>query len=102
MCTPSTIDINLGGQGLDVGHVKLLMDRLTVEPNSVRKLNLAGNKLGDDGAKMIADQVAQLCELTHLHLAKNGIGDEGAEAVRAAVEQLPCFRGLDLRNNPCR
>jgi len=101
MCFPGATDINLGGQSLSPTHMELLMARLVYECSGLRRLNLAGNELGDEGAIILADNLKCLPQLTHMHLAKNGIGNAGAEAVCCAASLLPDFRGLDMKDNPC-
>merc|ERR1712039_888569 len=74
-CAPGEVDINLSGQGLDDDHVKLFMESLVMTNCDVHRLKLAGNKIGNAGAEIIAENMKLLPALTHLHLAGNGIED---------------------------
>ncbi|MCB9743208.1 MAG: hypothetical protein H6741_14300 [Alphaproteobacteria bacterium] len=58
----------------------------------LRRLDLRGNAIGDEGAAALAD----IESLTELRLEDNCIGPAGA----LALTSLPRLRALDLRRNP--
>lgn len=60
-------------------------------------LDLAGNAIGDEGAKALAGS-DNLSRLTSLDLAGNAIGAEGAKAL-AGLENLSSLTSLDLGSN---
>jgi len=64
----------------------------------VRKLNLYGNNLGDEGAQLLA-RCPHLINLTHLFLPANQIGFPGAQAL-ADSRFLVNLRVLMLHSNP--
>jgi len=64
---------------------------------SLAHLDLRGNRIGDEGARALA-QSPHLASLTLLDLAYNGIGDEGTRAL-AQSEHLASLTHLDLGGN---
>ena len=65
-------------------HVEALCE--AVNKYEVKKLQLAGNQLGDAGAEAIAAMLRTNRSLMLLHLKENKIGDAGKKALREAVE----------------
>ena len=55
-------------------------------------LDLAGNSIGDEGVKAIADSLKSgMAVLTKLNLEYNDMGDAGEKAVRDAVKDRSGF-----------
>lgn len=63
---------------------------------TLRSLQLAASRLGDDGAIALADGLARNRSLDDLSLASNAIGPRGAAALAAAVAAHPALTSLDL------
>lgn len=61
------------------------LKRLLVERGSITKLNLAANRLGDGGARAVADCLPYCTQLKHLDLRNNGIGESGLIALAGAL-----------------
>ena len=57
----------------------------TFASGSLNALNLYNNKIGDAGAKAIADAIGASGSLAELNLRYNQIGDEGAKALAGAI-----------------
>lgn len=62
-------------------------------------LVLAGNQIGDEGAKALARALVTNTCLATLDLAGNLIGDEGAEALARVLVTNTCLTTLDLADN---
>jgi hypothetical protein len=62
-------------------------------------LDLSENRIGDEGAKLIAKGLAKNSALTTLHLSTNEFGDEGAKAMAKALAKNSTLTSLDLREN---
>ena len=69
----------------------------TLLPGCLFSLYLRGNRIGDEGARALA-QSPHLASLTHLDQSFNGIGDEGAMAL-AQSEHLASLTQLNLGSN---
>jgi Ran GTPase-activating protein (RanGAP) involved in mRNA processing and transport len=67
--------------------------------SSLTTLNLAGNYIGDDGAKALSAALAQNSSLTTLNLTDNEIGADGAQALGAALAQNSSLTTLNLSYN---
>uniref|UniRef100_A0A0G4HKE0 Uncharacterized protein n=1 Tax=Chromera velia CCMP2878 TaxID=1169474 RepID=A0A0G4HKE0_9ALVE len=70
---------------------------------SLQTLNLSTNKIGDEGAKALAEalRARALPSLQSLNLSTNKIGDEGVKALAKVLKQttLPFLQSLDLSDN---
>ena len=70
---------------LEDSHVEKLCGFLKGK-NLIKSLNLRRNKIGDRGAKAIADYIKKGDKaLTKLELERNEIGDQGGEALHDAM-----------------
>ena len=56
-------------------------------------------KIGEDGAVILAHAMATNSTVTHLRLSNNGVGDSGAAALAKAVEINSTLTELDLSDN---
>ena len=65
-------------------------------------LKLRGTKIGDAGAKALAEALKTNGELTTLHLGHNGIEAEGAAALAAALTSNAALTSLHLVGNAIR
>jgi hypothetical protein len=65
----------------------------------VTELSLSGNKIGDEGAKAIADALKVNAVLTKLWLDENNIGPEGAIAIAEALKVNAVVTTLYLMGN---
>lgn len=84
--------------GWNEGKVSFLAALLAHKSGRLlRTLNLAGSRLGDEGAAALAAS-ASLSALDGLDLGYNYIGNEGAAALAASVH-LAALRELTLRGN---
>ncbi len=87
--------VNLGLHGkLGAKGVRLLAEAPDLA--AIRKLNLAGCRLGDDGVAALLASPHLAC--TQLTLRENDISDEGVEALAGALALAPC-RALFLARN---
>ncbi|XP_065138257.1 NLR family CARD domain-containing protein 3-like [Paramisgurnus dabryanus] len=78
-----------------------LTSALTSNPSHLRDLNLAYNKFGDSGVKVISDVLKNPdCKLDLLWLMDCNITDEGCVALSSALKSNPShLRKLNLSNN---
>jgi Ran GTPase-activating protein (RanGAP) involved in mRNA processing and transport len=70
--------------------------------SSLKTLNLAGNRILDDGAKAIADVLPSNSTLTSLNLEYNDITSVGIESVSQALMQNVSLQELSLASNDLR
>lgn len=87
--------VNLGLHG-ELGAEGARVLAQAPELAAVRKLNLAGCRLGDDGVAALLDSPHLAC--TQLTLRENDIGDQGAQALAGAPALAGC-RALFLARN---
>lgn len=89
------VELPLSNLG-DVG-VTRLASRL---PSSmVRRLELNGNHIGDEGAEALAAALKAHRIITSIELSDNNIGDRGAKALARAFRELPSLTSVYLVNN---
>ena len=63
---------------------------------SLRRLDLAGNCVGDEGAAELAAGLSNNFKLRQLNLASNDLADEGARALAPALARNYSLGGVDL------
>ena len=74
--------------------------RESFSPLALEKLNLASNKLRDQGAQVLARLLTQpTCQLQHLELARCHMTNVGATALAHAMTQNNSLRVLGLAHN---
>ena len=66
----------------------------------LRELNLYENKIGDEGAKALAEALQENQTLTSLVLWDNKIGDEGGKALLEALQKNQTLTTIYLSDNP--
>ena len=69
-----------------------------------KQLNLRGNYIDDEGAKIIARAIEKTPQvfLQQLYLGRNRIGDEGAQALALVLKKNQMLQQLDLSQNRIR
>lgn len=63
------------------------------------KLDIAGNELGDEGVKAIADSLSKLTDLTYLNMFYNKLGKEGAQTIAAFLSKLTNLTNFNISSN---
>ena len=63
---------------------------------SIKNLWLAGNKLGDEGARILSDMLKENTTLTELSLRDNSVGSEGVVHLENSLHFNYSLQGLDL------
>ncbi len=86
------------GSILDVVNMDLL-SCLWAKNAYLAELNLLGCRMGDAGAKAIADGLRQNSTLTSIDLRYNGIGDAGAAAIADGLRQNANLQSIYLGAN---
>ncbi|XP_051965530.1 NACHT, LRR and PYD domains-containing protein 3-like [Xyrauchen texanus] len=78
-----------------------LAKALSSESSCLKELNMNGNKLQDEGAKLLSEGIQNPhCKLEILRLGDNGITDEGCAALASALISNPShLKKLVLSNN---
>lgn len=72
---------------------------LIAENKQVIRLDLEGTHIGPQGAEVVVDACARNDALKTLHLQRNGIGDEGAAKIAFALEKNFTLTELELEGN---
>ena len=70
----------------------------TPYPN-LRKITLNNNKIGDEGAKYLAEKFPQMKILEELNISKNGITEKGATEIAKGLADRKMFYILDISHN---
>jgi Ran GTPase-activating protein (RanGAP) involved in mRNA processing and transport len=90
--------LDLGGNRLEARAVAPIVD--AARRGAIRRLSLAVNALGDEGARLVADALAAGAPLDALGLGSNGIGPDGVVALGEALGRAPSLTSLDLSRAP--
>ena len=85
----------LGGNRIGAEGAKLLAELLRVNPG-IKALLLNVNHLEDEGAELLADGLRQNTTLEELGVGSNHIGMEGIAALLPALRAHPALTSLDL------
>ncbi|KAJ4454126.1 putative Protein NLRC3 [Paratrimastix pyriformis] len=91
-------ELNLSSKGLTDVAALMLAEWLQTN-QSVTKLHLGFNQIGDEGASGFAFALTLNTTLRELYLANNQIGDKGAGALAAGLAQNRTLRMLTLAAN---
>ncbi|MDR0774459.1 MAG: hypothetical protein LBE72_04040 [Rickettsia sp.] len=87
---------------LDLSNSKVQLDKEILEAiieNPISELDLSGNNLGNNGAKVVAGIIQNSTNLKILKLSNNQIGSEGMGALSSAFDHNKTVTDLDLSNN---
>ena len=85
---------------LDEETIVLRTAATTLVDVMLQTVNLAGNEIGDEGAREVARAIARNSRITELSLADNKIGYKGGRAIAAMLEAEACaLVKLDVSNN---
>ena len=90
--------LNLMGNRVGYDGAMVVADYLRCHPN-LQTLNLESNMIGKDGAKAIADCLEHCPDLQTLNLGDNVIEIDGARAVADGLKHCPNLQTLDLKWN---
>lgn len=86
-CEP-TVDLDLSRRELRVGSAAVVAACVAINPVS-KSLDMSGNKLCNEGIRVIGEQLAHNTSLTELNLSGNdNIGEAGQELVAAARRRM--------------
>ncbi|KOO27685.1 hypothetical protein Ctob_014594 [Chrysochromulina tobinii] len=94
----SVTELNLSYWGLHV-PAALLVAYLIPATSVLKNCYLLNNKIGNEGAKAIAEALKVNAVLTSVDLRVNSIGDEGAKAIAEALKVNAVLTILSLGNN---
>jgi len=84
----------------DIGNPgAILFADALAENRGIMNLNLGGNRIGDEGAARLAKALQNCDKLQVLCLSFNRIGDTGAKVLARLVEKHPTLRLLNLDGN---
>lgn len=78
---------------------KALAGLIASSRSKLRLLDLSVNRIGDAGARRIAEALRASTTIRRLNLASNGIGEEGGAALAHAVATQTSLRILNLSRN---
>jgi hypothetical protein len=96
----SATQLDWYAKGLTAGDCKVIAHLMAAKFMPVLTiLGLAGNEIGDEGAKAIAEALKVNPVLTELNLWNNSIGPEGAKAIAEALKVNPVLTKLNLEVN---
>lgn len=79
-------------------NIKYFMEAIK-NNNTIVKMNLDKNNIGDEGAKYIADALKTNTSLIELSLTHNLIGNEGAKHIADALKTNTSLKELNLSHN---
>lgn len=78
--------------------VRLLCQAM-IDNNTVTKIDLSNNVIGDVGACILADLLAANSTVTDVSLRRNSIGNRGAQRLGDVLRSNTTIRSLDLSDN---
>ena len=90
--------LDLSGNNIDDDGAKMIANAL-IDNNSLKTLYLSSNNIASDGAKAIADAIKGNHCLESLILGSNNICDDGAKAIADTIKVNHSLKRLDLRDN---
>ena len=99
----SLTSLRLGRNQFGVPGVQALAALIQDEDNnasSLLTLDLRGNRIGNQGAFLIAQALKSNASLHYLYLQSNEIDNEGVEALASSLRHNTVLRTLDLQSNP--
>ena len=67
-------------------NLKILFDRIA--QTNIRMMNLEGNHIGDEGARIIASGTLKDSKVHTLHLGYNDLGDSGAKTIHDGIVNI--------------
>ena len=67
--------------------------------NTIKALNVAGNKLGSEGAEKFGKVLGKLTLLLNLNISRNNLKSEGAKYLASALGKMPDLLLLHAENN---
>lgn len=84
------LNLSLRFCAIDKNGAKKIADRInTFAPQTLVRLNLSSNFLGDEGVALIADALRANRTLLILNLADNQITDRGCEKLAQVLQMFP-------------
>ena len=92
------VKLDMSGNNIDDDGAKMIADSLKIN-HSLKALYLSSNNIGDDGAKIISDALKVNHSVESLILGSNMIGDDGVKAIADALGINHSLEKLDLRDN---
>ena len=96
-CAESEEILNLDLSGLKGWNNDMIL--LLAKFSKLRTLSLSGNKMGDLGAKLVADFLRGNGTLKVLHISENNIGDVGAKYIAECLQVNTSLQDLWLGIN---
>eukprot|EP00300_Choanocystis_sp_HF-7_P028025 c33375_g1_i1.p1 GENE.c33375_g1_i1~~c33375_g1_i1.p1 ORF type:complete len:284 (-),score=89.70 c33375_g1_i1:5-808(-) len=91
--------LNLIDQQISDDVAEALAEGLRSKRNTLKVLNLGGNRIGDVGAKALGNALRTNTSLTYLELTRNNISTEGAKAIAQALHSNKSLNELGLGGN---
>ncbi|XP_076812212.1 uncharacterized protein LOC143459118 [Clavelina lepadiformis] len=96
-CLSKIEELVIGECNISASGIKSISDAISKLPEPMKKLNLYGNNLGDDGASHISTCLSKIEEL---HIGRCKISASGIKSISDAISKLPePMKKLDLRVN---
>jgi hypothetical protein len=90
--------LDLSGNNIDDDGAKMIANAL-IYNNSLKTLYMSSNNIANDGAKAMADALKGNHSLESLILGSNNVCDDGAKAIAGALKVNHSLKRLDLRDN---
>ena len=87
------------GQAVTLNSVAPLMAFLATDTCCVKKLQLDGARIGDDGARALAEALRTNRTIEWLELVAVGMSQQGADALLSVVQETGVVRHLNLAGN---
>lgn len=91
-------EVDVGWTAFTMSNLKKTSDCLTMN-QTLKKLFLCGNNIGDDGAMYLCRALCKNTSLSYLRLQYNGIGDEGAKHISTLLSINSTLIYLSLSGN---
>ena len=95
---PTLTYLSLAGENIGDDGAKSLAQALRTN-TTLQHLSHSGNQISDDGAKSLAQALQTNTSLRYIRLHNNQIGDDGAKALAKALQTNTTLQYVNLSNN---
>jgi hypothetical protein len=96
---PSLTILKLGKNHFGLQGLRSIALLLRNSPTCLKSLDLRSNNVGNQGATILADALAENRSLLYLYLNRNNLGNRGVARLATALKHNQHLRTLDLQHN---
>ena len=99
-CAPDNIEEDVWSfKEYDCDHLVMCLSECLKEDDTLKKLNISGNSISDDGATAISDGLKINNSLQELNMEYNKISNKGAKRIAEAIKVNTTLKILNINDN---